>query len=155
MHTYITRPKWVNDFTHCCWSWISWRVYIVNIWQLQPLEWHHMSVTASQITSSSIVFPTACSGWQQLTRPQCQALKFQIECTCPSGKWIVKITCPNVPFTCLKYIKLMPLMWKSEIHSHPWDKSCRYSTCATVIFTRLRLSDEWTLSVLWSRAWGY
>ena len=28
-----------------------------------------------------------------------QASKFQIECTCPLGKWIVKITCPNVPFT--------------------------------------------------------
>ena len=24
-----------------------------------------------------------------------QASKFQIECTCPSGKWIVKITCPR------------------------------------------------------------
>ena len=34
-----------------------------------------------------------------------QASKFQIECTCLSGEWIVKITCPNVPFTCLKYIK--------------------------------------------------
>ena len=42
-----------------------------------------------------------------------QASKFQIECTCPLGKWIVKITCPNVPFTCLKYIKPMQLLWKS------------------------------------------
>ena len=72
-----------------------------------------------------------------------QASKFRIECTCPLGKWIVKITCPNVPFTCLKYIKPMQLMWKSEICSHPSDKSCRYSTCATVIFTHLRWSDEW------------
>ena len=72
-----------------------------------------------------------------------QASKFQIECTCPSGKWIVKITCPNVSFTCLKYIKPMQLMWKSEICSRPSDKSYRYSTCPTVIFTRLRQSDEW------------
>ena len=71
------------------------------------------------------------------------ASKFQIECTCPPGKWIVKITCPNVPFTCLKYIKPMQLMWKSEIRSRLSDKSCRYSTCSTVIFTRLRRSDEW------------
>ena len=70
-------------------------------------------------------------------------MKFQIECTCPSGKWIVKITCPNVPFTCLKYITPMQLMWESEICSRPSDKSCRYSTCPTVIFTRLRRSDEW------------
>ena len=72
-----------------------------------------------------------------------QASKFQIECTCPSGKWIVKLTCPNVPFTCLKYIKPVQLMWKSEIFSRLSDKSCRYSTCPTVIFTRLRRSDEW------------
>ena len=72
-----------------------------------------------------------------------QASKFRIECTCPSGKWIVKITCPNVPFTCLKYIKPMQLMWKSEIRSRESDKSCRYSTCPTVIFTHLRRSDEW------------
>ena len=72
-----------------------------------------------------------------------QVSKFQIECTCPSGKWIVKITCPNVPFTCLKYIKPMQLMWKSEIRSRPSDKSCWYFTCPTVIFTRLRWSDEW------------
>ena len=63
-----------------------------------------------------------------------QALKFQIECSCPSGKWIVEITCPNVPFTCLKYIKPMQLMWKSDIRSRLSDKSCRYSTCPTVIF---------------------
>ena len=50
-----------------------------------------------------------------------QASKFQIECACPSGKWIVKITFPNVPFTCLKYTKPMQLMWKSEICSHPSD----------------------------------
>ena len=56
---------------------------------------------------------------------QWQALKFQIECPCPSGKCITKITCPNVPFTCLKYIKPMQLMWKSEILSRPSDKSCR------------------------------
>ena len=72
-----------------------------------------------------------------------QASKFQIECTCPSGKWIVKITCLNVPFTCLKYIKSMQLMWESEIRSRRSDKSCRYSTCPTVIFARLRRSDEW------------
>ena len=72
-----------------------------------------------------------------------QASKFQIECTCPLGKWIVKITCPNVPFNCLKYIKPMQLMWKSEICSCPSDKSCRYSTCPTVIFTRLRRAAEW------------
>ena len=54
-----------------------------------------------------------------------------------------KITCPNVPFTCLKYIKRKQLMWKSEIHSRQLDMSCRYSTCPTVIFTRLRQSDEW------------
>ena len=72
-----------------------------------------------------------------------QASKFQIECTCPSGKWIVKITCPNVPFTCLKYIKPTQLMWKSEIRSRPSDKSCRYSTCPSVIFTHLRWSDKW------------
>ena len=72
-----------------------------------------------------------------------QASKFQIECTSPSGKWIVKITCPKVPFTCLKYTKTMQLMWKSEIRSRLSDKSCRYSTCPTVIFTRLRRSDEW------------
>ena len=74
-----------------------------------------------------------------------QPSKFQIECTCPSGKWIVKITCPNVPFTCLKYIKPMQLMWKSEICSRPSDKSCRYSTCPTVIFTCLRRSEEWNV----------
>ena len=34
-------------------------------------------------------------------------------------------------------------MWKSEIRSRPSDKSCGYSTCPTVIFTRLRQSDEW------------
>ena len=48
-----------------------------------------------------------------------QASKFQIECTCPPGKWIVKITCPNVPFTCLKYTKPMQLMWKSVLRSRP------------------------------------
>ena len=72
-----------------------------------------------------------------------RGLKFRIECTCPLGKWIVKITCPNVPFTCLKEIKPMQLMSKSEICSRPSDKSCRYSTCPTVIFTNLRRSDEW------------
>ena len=81
-----------------------------------------------------------------------QASKFQIECTCPSGKWIVKITCPNVPFTCLKYIKPMQLMWKSEICSHPSDKSCRYSTCPTVIFT-LRRSDEWNFEPCFQGQW--
>ena len=64
-----------------------------------------------------------------------QASKFRIECTCPSGKWIVKITCPNVPFTCLKYIKPLQLMWKSEIRSRPSDKSCRYSTCRTNFYS--------------------
>ena len=54
-----------------------------------------------------------------------------------------KITCPNVPFTCLKYIKPMQLMWKSEICSRPSDKSCRYCTSPTVICTRLRRSDKW------------
>ena len=68
-----------------------------------------------------------------------QASKFQIECTCLSGKWIVKITCPNVLFPYLKYIKPMQLMWKSEIRSHPSDKSCRYSICQTVI---LLVSDD-------------
>ena len=72
-----------------------------------------------------------------------QASKFQIECTCPSGKWIVKITCPNVPLTCLKYTKPMQLMWESEIRSRSSDKACRYSTCPTVIFTLLRRSDKW------------
>ena len=70
-----------------------------------------------------------------------QASKFQIECTYPLGKWIVKITCPNISFTCLKYIKPMQLIWKSEIHSRLSDKSCRYPTCPTVIFTRLRRLD--------------
>ena len=76
---------------------------------------------------------------------ECQASKFQIECTCPSGKWIVNITCPNVPFTCLKYIKPVQLMWKSEICSHPSDKCSRYCTCRIVIFTHLRWSgsDDW------------
>ena len=72
-----------------------------------------------------------------------QASKFQIECSCPSGKLIVKITCPNVPITCMKYIKPMQLMWKSKIHSRPSDKSCSYSICLTVISTHLRRSDEW------------
>ena len=67
------------------------------------------------------------------------------KCTFPSGKLIVAITCPNVPFTCLKYIKPMQLIWKSEIRSRPSDKSCRYSTCLTVIFTRLRRLYEWNL----------
>ena len=79
-----------------------------------------------------------------------QALKFQIECTCLSGIWIVKITCPNVPFTCLKYTKPMQLMWKSEINSCPSDKSCRYSTCPPAIFTHLRQSDEWNFE-----PWGW
>ena len=43
-----------------------------------------------------------------------------------------KNTCPNVPFTCLKYIKPMQLMWKSEIHSLSSHKSCRYSTRPSV-----------------------
>ena len=30
-----------------------------------------------------------------------------------------------------------------KIRNTPSDKSCRYSTCPTVIFTRLRRSDEW------------
>ena len=68
--------------------------------------------------------------------------KFQIEFTSPSGKWIVKITYLNVPFPCLKNIKPMQLMWKSKIHSHSSDKSCRCSTCPTVIFTRLGRSDH-------------
>ena len=72
-----------------------------------------------------------------------QALKFKIECTCPPGKWIVNITCLNVPFTCLKYIKPVQLLWKSEIISRPSDKSCRYSTCPNVIFTHLKRWDEW------------
>ena len=42
-------------------------------------------------------------------------------------------------------------MWKSEIRSRPSDKSCRFSTCPTVIFTRLRRSDEWNFEPLW---WG-
>ena len=78
-----------------------------------------------------------------------QASKFQTECTCSSGKWIVKSTCPNVPFTCLKYIKPMPLMWKSEMHSRPSGKSCRYSTGLTVIFTCLRQSDNWNFEPWW------
>ena len=72
-----------------------------------------------------------------------QALKFRIECTCTSGKWVVKITCPNVPSTCLKHIKSMQLMWKSEMCCCSSEKSCRYSTCSTVIFTHLRQSHEW------------
>ena len=72
-----------------------------------------------------------------------QASKFQIEYTCPLGKWILKITCPNVTFTSLKYVKPVQLMWKLEICNRLLDKSCRHSTCPTVIFTRLRRSDEW------------
>ena len=67
-----------------------------------------------------------------------EASKLQIDGTYPSGKRIVKITCLNVPFNCLKYMKPMQLMWKSEIRSRPSDKSCRYSMCPTVIFTRLK-----------------
>ena len=78
-----------------------------------------------------------------LGKQQQQASNFQIECICPSGKWIVKINYPNVAFTFLKYIKPIQFIWKSEIRSRPSDKSCRYSTCLTVIFTRLRRSDEW------------
>ena len=113
-----------------------------------------------EIPSSPIIQlrPRPVKGW--LCSLNCwsgyQASKFQIEWTCPFGKWIVKITGPNVPFTCLKYIKPMQLMWKSEICSCPSDKSCRYSTCPTVISTRLRRSDEWNFelwacysSVLW------
>ena len=37
----------------------------------------------------------------------------------------------------------MQLTWKSEICSRPSDKSCRYSTCPTVSFTRLRRLNEW------------
>ena len=37
----------------------------------------------------------------------------------------------------------MQLMSKSEICSRPSNKSCRYSTCPTVILTNLRRSDEW------------
>ena len=84
-----------------------------------------------------------------------QASKFQIECTCPSGKWIVKITCPNVPFICLKYIKPMQIQWKSKIHSRPSDKSCRYSTCPTVIFTHLRRSDEWNFEPCIGYTWYF
>ena len=53
--------------------------------------------------------------WQQnVTHSLCHYAGFEISC-----KWIAKITCPNVPFTCLKYIKPMQLMSKSEIRSPP------------------------------------
>ena len=81
-----------------------------------------------------------------------QASNFQTECTCPSGKWIVKITCLNVPFTCLSYTKPMQLMWKSERCSRPWDKSCRYSTCPTVT---LLISDNWRSEISNPGSWSY
>ena len=48
--------------------------------------------------------------WGRVNSKLNQASKFEIECTCPSGKWIVKITSPNAPFTCHKakatYLKI-------------------------------------------------
>ena len=67
------------------------------------------------------------SNWMHLSVGQVDCKNHLSECT----------------FTCLKYIKPMQFMWKSEIRSRPSDKSCRYSTCLTVIFTCLRRSDEW------------
>ena len=114
----ITRPQWVNT------NWLS---------KVSHVSWSNINLPKmSPLRNSSTDF-------QKST----QVLKFQIECTCLSGKWILKITCPNVPSTCLKYIKPMQLIWKSEIRSRPSDKSCRYFTCPTVIFTRLRRSDKW------------
>ena len=122
-----------------------------NLWNLPSDIW----AKPSEMSDVSDVFCLHCyseTQWSTVHSPRpcdiivpsltLQASKFQIECNCPSGKWIVKITCLNVPFTCLKYIKPMQLMWKLEIRSRPSDKSCRYSTCPTVIFTRLRRSDE-------------
>ena len=103
-----------------------------------------MQLTCRTCDLNIFAVPWTCMPWpSKFSRTLYRASKFRIECTCSSGKWIVKITCPNVPLTCLKYIKPMQLIWKSEIHSRQLDKSCRYSTSPTVIFTHLRRSDEW------------
>ena len=59
-------------------------------------------------------------------------LKFQIQSTCPSSKWIEKITRPN--FGCSMHSLTRKVL--SEIHHHPIDDPCSYSTCLTVISTR-------------------
>ena len=117
------------------WSWpgdksLSKRIMVSLLTHMCGPQW--VKVTLAEL-------PTVEYHWTLLIL----ASKFRIECTCPSGKWIVNITCLNVPFTCLKYIKPMQLMWKSEIHNRPSDKSWGYSTCPTVIFNHLRRSDEW------------
>ena len=65
-----------------------------------------------------------------------QVTGFEIS-NCPWGKWIVKITCPNVPFTCPQQIRLV-----LETRSHP-TVDCWYFTSLTVIFSCLRWSDGW------------
>ena len=121
---------------------VKFKLIFYSTWHRSP---KYLTESQGSMTRNFRLFCQIFLANQLHRRHPCQASKFQIECTCLSGKWIVKITCPNVPFTCLKYIKPMQLMWKSEMRSRASDKSCRYSTCPIVIFTCLRRSDEWNL----------